>query len=224
MSTEHGLFIPSPSSISNLPTFLTYLATTVRKWHECLSCGTTRCSTAAIQSHMRDSSHCKLNFEREPELFEFWEPSSSSKDNEGGHVFVKKTNGRASSSSQRLQIMSIKKARSKRKSHHSSPSLPPTDANQLIPHRRSTSTSIPLPTPPPISRALSRRDELGLTHISPQARHALILAEKRSQKAQETVSRASEWVYARKANAQKYDQAHGPLECFKGGNHKLLPR
>jgi pre-60S factor REI1 len=30
-------------------------------------------SIVSIQSHMRDKGHCLLNFDREPELLDFWE-------------------------------------------------------------------------------------------------------------------------------------------------------
>jgi len=73
MFAVHGLFIPDQDRLSDPASFLGYLATQVRVWHECLYCGITRTSTSAVQSHMRDSGHCMLNFEKEPELCEFWE-------------------------------------------------------------------------------------------------------------------------------------------------------
>lgn len=44
MLKSHGLFIPSPERIVNVETFLGYLATEVREWHECLYCGATKTS------------------------------------------------------------------------------------------------------------------------------------------------------------------------------------
>ncbi|KAL6707984.1 hypothetical protein ACN47E_003658 [Coniothyrium glycines] len=218
MTTSHGLFIPDQNSLSDIASFLGYLGTTVRVWHECLYCGTSRTSTTAIQSHMRDSGHCMLNLEREPELSDFWEP----RDN---HVqrLVSMSARKARVSTHDLAVLSIKTA-GKRRAPARRTDPPHSQDTSLVPRHNPDN-------PPPLnfrtaqpSRQLARREEMGLTNITPQQRRALIVAEKKAQKAQEVSSRASEWSYARKANAQKHDQDHGPLACYKGGNHKLLPR
>ncbi|KAJ7336078.1 hypothetical protein DFH08DRAFT_964984 [Mycena albidolilacea] len=59
MYAKHGLFIPSPEHLTDLTTFLTYLAA--------LS------SRASIQAHMRDKGHCMINADPDSKLFEFWE-------------------------------------------------------------------------------------------------------------------------------------------------------
>ncbi len=84
MLTAHGLFIPNPNKVSDLPSFIGYLATEVRTWHECLYCGATKPSTASIQSHMRDKAHCRLNVDREPELLDFWESPQWGVDDDNG--------------------------------------------------------------------------------------------------------------------------------------------
>lgn len=203
MFTAHGLFIPDQAMLSDPASFIGYLATQVRVWHECLYCGTTRTSTLAIQSHMRDSSHCMLNFEREPELLEFWErqantESSTSNMVRPGTAFGQ-TVGLKSSHQGRLR------ARNARLVLQAGPQL----------HEASTHQSC---------RQLARGDAMGLQNVSPQLRQALVLAEKRSQKDEAMANRAKEWTYARKANKQKHDQAHGPLSWAKGGAHNLLPR
>jgi pre-60S factor REI1 len=82
MLTVHGLFIPEPTHVSDLATFVRYLATVVSRYHECLYCGAARDSTDAVQQHMRAKGHCMLNFEREPELLEFWEFGDVDVDND----------------------------------------------------------------------------------------------------------------------------------------------
>lgn len=203
MFTAHGLFIPDQAMLSDPASFIGYLATQVRVWHECLYCGTTRTSTLAIQSHMRDSSHCMLNFEREPELLEFWErrantESSTSNMVRSGTAFGQ-TVGLKSSHQGRLR------ARNARLVLQAGPQLYEASTHQSC-------------------HQLARGDAMGLQNVSPQLRQALVLAEKRSQKDEAMANRAKEWTYARKANKQKHDQAHGPLSWAKGGAHNLLPR
>ncbi|KAK7187265.1 uncharacterized protein CC84DRAFT_1078804 [Paraphaeosphaeria sporulosa] len=211
MSTAHGLFIADHDRISDLESFLGYLTTEVRVWHECLYCGTTRTSTLAIQSHMRDSAHCKLNFDREPELLDFWEERSDEDGSSLGPVRpgleceeVKPKTSRVSHQ-RRAKAARVRGARL----------LLQTSAAPMLPPRGRQEQSC---------RQLSRRDEMGIQNIGPQQRHALMMAVQRSQKVEESASRASEWSYARKANKQKHDQAHGPLSWAKGGLHQLLPR
>ncbi|KAF9733062.1 hypothetical protein PMIN06_005445 [Paraphaeosphaeria minitans] len=211
MSTAHGLFIPDHDRISDLESILGYLATEVRVWHECLYCGTTRASTLAIQSHMRDSAHCKLNFNREPELLDFWEERSDENGDPSAPIRpamgcedVKPKTSRVSHQ-RRAKAARAKEARL----------LFPASAEPMLPPRGRQEQSC---------RQLSCRDEMGIQNIGPQQRQALMVAVKKSQKVEESASRASEWSYARKANKQKHDQAHGPLSWAKGGLHQLLPR
>jgi pre-60S factor REI1 len=211
MATTHGLFLPDSDRISDLGSFLGYLATEVRAWHECLYCGTTRTSTSAIQSHMRDSSHCKLNFDREPELLEFWEEKSDGVGSSLRPVGPDMSCGNVKPTTSRLSHQRRAKAARAR-------------GTRMLLQANAEPTTSPRGYQEQSCGQLSRRDEMGIQNIGPQQRHALMLAVKRSQKDEETASRASEWSYARKANKQKHDQAHGPLSWAKGGAHNLLPR
>lgn len=219
MATAHGLFIPDRESITDIESFLGYLATEVRSWHECLYCGTTRDSTLAIQSHMRDSSHCKLNLDREPELLEFWEVAS---DEDG--VFL----GPAMSGMDRRKgnTLSTVQTKTSRLSHQRRAKAARARGTRLALQGGPAESPIPRPRDPQQQscRQLSRQDEMGIQNVGVQQRHALVLAVKRSQKVEQNATRASEWSYARKANRQKHDQDHGPLSWAKGGAHNLLPR
>ncbi|KAI9711809.1 MAG: hypothetical protein M1820_001954 [Bogoriella megaspora] len=218
MFTAHGLFIPDQDMISDLECFLSYLATEVREWHECLYCGTTRNSTLAIQSHMRDSGHCMLNLDREPELSEFWECRSDEEGKSANDVArpgVRFTEGPLLLSGKVASSRGAPRRRIKapraRHTHLAlladpEPSIPPGPSRQQNRHQPAL------------------RDEMGLRNIDNQQRHGLILAEKRSQKDEAVATRAREWSYAKKANTQKHDQSHGPLSWAKGGLHNLLPR
>lgn len=214
MYTAHGLFLPEYDRLSDLESFLSYLATEVRSWHECLYCGTTRTSTLAIQSHMRDSGHCKLNLEREPELLDFWEERSDENGSSTGSA--KPDIG--------LREENAIRPKTSRLSHQRRAKAAKARGTRLLLQAEAEPATPPRGFKEKGCRQLSRRDEMGIQNIAPQQRQALVLAVKRSQKVEETASRASEWVYARKANKQKHDQAHGPLSWAKGGAHNLLPR
>lgn len=80
-----------------------------------------------------------------------------------------------------------------------------------------------LPPPLPSSRQLARHDESGILGVSTQGRQALVLAEKKAQRSEVLARRAREWVYAKGANSQRYDQVDGKMKAGKQ-NHKLWPR
>lgn len=225
MFSVHGLFIPNYTLISDLESFVGYLATAVRIWHECLYCGATRNTTLAIQSHMKDSSHCMLNLEREPESLEFWETRSD----DGGQTDAEgKAKPNVSSSAEKLQLLSGKVVGTR-----NDPPLKKIKAVKAREMALALRTARQEPTDPSISadppkkqigRQLARREEMSIINISSQERHALVLAEWRSQKEEAIGKRASEWSYGRRANSQKHDQNYGPLSWAKGGMHNLLPR
>lgn len=219
MITDHGLFIPQQESISDMESFLGYLATQIRVWHECLFCGATRDSTLAIQSHMRDRGHCMLNLDREPELLDFWE--NEPREAGSGPTIEEKLKLR--SSNEEVQLSSGKVVASR---HVPSKRVETPRARDLRLALRAEAKASPQPENPKQNnqRQLARREEMSILGVDLHRRQALLVAEKRSQKQQEVASRASEWANAKKANRQKHDQANGPLSWAKGGLHNLLPR
>jgi pre-60S factor REI1 len=80
MCCIHGLFIPSPDRVSDLESFLAYLATIVFTYHECLYCYLQKGSVNGVQTHMRDKGHCMINLSAKSELLDFWELSDDSGD------------------------------------------------------------------------------------------------------------------------------------------------
>lgn len=70
MSRQHSLFIPAPSQLYSLESFLSYLAVLVYEYHECLYCGQEKGSVDAVQTHMRDKGHCMIDMS---ELRGFWD-------------------------------------------------------------------------------------------------------------------------------------------------------
>ncbi|KAH6614918.1 C2H2 type zinc-finger-domain-containing protein [Boeremia exigua] len=215
MSTAHGFFIPDQAMLSDSTSFLGYLRTQVRVWHECLYCGIVRTSTWAIQAHMKDSGHCRLNFEREPELSEFWESSKSTANSTTSVPLQKSRRGvrELKPAYGRMVVSDTSHGARRREERGQAESL--LRPEQLEPQALSKRHRC---------HQLVRLDEQGISNISPQQRHALVVAVKRSQKDAAMSTRAKEWTVARKANKQKHDQSHGPLSWAKGGMHNLLPR
>jgi pre-60S factor REI1 len=218
MLTTHGLFIPQQEFMLDMESFLKYLGTQVRVWHECLYCKTTRDSTVAIQNHMRDRGHCMLDLEREPELMEFWENERSTE----GFGITKEEKSKLKSS-MKVQLSSGRMVAPRNIPSRRFETARARDVQLALP-AEATAHTPPEGLKPRSGRQLARRDEMSIRGLDPQQRQALLVAEKRSQKQEEVASRASEWSYARKANRQKYDQDHGPLSWAKGGAHNLLPR
>jgi pre-60S factor REI1 len=220
MFAVHGLFIPDQDRLSDTASFLGYLATQIRVWHECLYCGIIRTSKSAVQSHMRDSGHCMLNFEKEPELCGFWECKSYQ-----GNGFTDTGTNLQSRllEGPQLKLASGKTVTSKSCCRSRTQATGATNLQVVLPADAKSSQP---PEPPKIRtcRQLARRDEMGLQNMGFQQRKVLVAAVKRSQKEEATAMRAKEWTYARKCNDQKHDQSYGALAWAKGGMHNLLPR
>jgi pre-60S factor REI1 len=220
MFAVHGLFIPDRDRLSDPASFLGYLATQIRVWHECLYCGIMRTSTSSVQSHMRDSGHCMLSFEKEPELCEFWECKS----HRGNGFANTGTNPQSRlREGPQLQLASGKTVTSKSSRRSRTQATRATNVQVTLP---ADAESSQLPEPPRLRtcRQLARRDEMGLQNMSFQQRNVLVVAVKRSQKEEAIAKRAKEWIYARKSNDQKHDQNYGALAWAKAGIHNLLPR
>ncbi|ORX96759.1 C2H2 type zinc-finger-domain-containing protein [Clohesyomyces aquaticus] len=227
MRKAHKLCIPDPESVIDVQSLVGYLATEVRVWHECLYCGATKPSTSSIQSHMRDKGHCLLNLDREPELLDFWGTSSQAIQSNDTAKLEEKRMTELSATEMRFasgRVVESRQAASetKRASRKRDPApgaLPPGSE-----HAESSLLALGSHIAMIASgRQLARREDMGIVGISIHQRQALVLAEKKAQRSEAVASRAREWVYAKAANLQKYDQLDN--QAFKGKqNHKLLPR
>ncbi|KAF2733061.1 hypothetical protein EJ04DRAFT_469089, partial [Polyplosphaeria fusca] len=231
MHTTHTFSLPSPSQILDLASFLNYLATEVCAWHECLYCGATKDSTPRIQSHMRDKGHCQLNLDREPELLEFWEGGLEGYgDEEGEGEGEGEEGGTTSLSATEMRFASgrvvgsrgTKKA-SRRRRLSPSPSKMPTGVEEGVGDVEADASALMAWPAPAAERQLARREEMGIIGVSAQQRRALVLAEKKAQRSEDVARRAREWVYAKGANSQKFDQLDNRGKWGKQ-QHKLLPR
>lgn len=75
MRDVHKFLIPSLETLLNLETFIEYLGLIVFEYNECLFCGSMKSTSEAVQTHMRDSGHCRLNVGPGSDLLEFWDDS-----------------------------------------------------------------------------------------------------------------------------------------------------
>jgi pre-60S factor REI1 len=223
MDTVHGFSIPDPDMAVDLPSFVGYLATEVRVWHECLYCGATKPSTRGIQNHMRDTGHCLLNFDREPELLDFWGDPPDVEDNDGEpsdqSKLTKLTADGILFASGKVAVSKTAAAAAKKATRW------PLSTQRAFPSSSGHAELAPLGEGPQLSssRQLGRREEMSIAGISAQQRGALILVEKKAQRSEDMARRAREWVYAKGANSQKFDQNNNQMKWGKQ-NHKLQPR
>jgi pre-60S factor REI1 len=199
MYAKHGLFIPSPEHLMDLETFLVYLAALVRRYTECLYCGLHKASRAAVQAHMRDKGHCRINADPASELFEFWEfpvsdddePTRKSKpakvtisDAElllpSGAILVARTDNTHRRSGARGDA---KRARAKAVEDGSAEGKPVRSS---------------------ADRRIAVRGEQGLTGVSEQQRRALRVVEKKMMKREAVARSAQRWATEQAANRQKF--------------------
>ena len=168
--------------------FLCYLAVVVFEYNDCLYCGVEKASVDAVQTHMRDKGHCKLNLHSSSELLEFWDDADGTGD-EGDSVAtehqdnVKKISatemrlpsGLVITSSQHTDTTRLHRIRN-RIDHSTSLSsaLTPSQASgSLIPQ-------LPRHNADPHSRQLATRHTMGLTGVSESQLRTLAVQEKRS--------------------------------------------
>jgi len=226
MRTAHGMFIPDPEMVVDMQSFVGYLATEVRAWHECLYCGATKPSTLSIQSHMRDKGHCLLNLDREPELLDFWE-SPRWVDGDGAAAMEQERPTNLSATEIRFasgRVIGSRHAAPATKKASRKRGLAASTIRAFAPASEDAESS-PLAVGPQLAsgRQLARREEMSILGVSVQQRQALVLAEKKAQRSEAVARRAREWVYAKGANSQKFDQVDNQMKWGKQ-NHKLLPR
>ena len=70
MRKDHGMFIPEQKYLADLDGLINYLYRKITENFECLYCHAIRNTAQAIQTHMRDKSHCMIAFDTEDEQVE----------------------------------------------------------------------------------------------------------------------------------------------------------
>lgn len=217
MSSLHGLFIPCPSSLHSLDSFLGYLSTIVFTYHECLYCGVEKSSVDGVQTHMRDKGHCMIDLSGESELLDFWD-FSDSEDGEEGDAMVK-----LSETEMRLPSGTVINSRGDRGQFRARPGLAQarTRSSQYRSKREETRALTPREdqekadegrgTPSRSNdRRVAVRGEMGLVGVPESQRRALQITEKKMQR-REAVARAAQRYAAEQAPVlAKYYKARTP--------------
>lgn len=211
MSKSHGMTIPSPHQLTVDPTtLLAYLNLVISVYHECLTCGTQRRNTQAIQQHMLGKKHCAFDIsDMESEYREFWDFEG-----EGAGVRIDGDNVTLPSG----KVIMSRSVRSTQQRQRSSSgqllaSLPLSD----IPLEASQLNSSSTPDQPSGKQALTRQDlralkidkqlgslnnndRLALAHLPAPQQRAILLAQRSQLKTARRQERAMESGLQRKNN------------------------
>ncbi|KAH7312149.1 zinc finger protein [Stachybotrys elegans] len=67
MERFHGMFIPEKPYLVDLDGLIGHLQKRVCEHHQCIFCGKIKSTAFAVQTHMRDTGHCKIPFSTEEE-------------------------------------------------------------------------------------------------------------------------------------------------------------
>ncbi|KAH7020635.1 C2H2 type zinc-finger-domain-containing protein [Macrophomina phaseolina] len=73
MQRFHGLFIPEQEYLVDLDALLKHLWRKIHEYFQCLYCNKIVYTAAGIQTHMRDTGHCKIAYDTEDEMLELGE-------------------------------------------------------------------------------------------------------------------------------------------------------
>lgn len=73
MQRFHSLFIPEQAYLVDLDGLLKQLWRKIHEFHQCLYCNKLVYTAAGIQTHMRDTGHCKVAYDSEDEMLELGE-------------------------------------------------------------------------------------------------------------------------------------------------------
>jgi pre-60S factor REI1 len=218
MYSAHGLFIPEPDQLSDMETFLAYLALIIFEYNQCLYCGMEKSSLEAVQAHMKDKGHCMINLDKkETELLDFWdalEVENETKDVDETNIYGDAVH--ISATEIRLPSGLIVNSRSNTTQLHVKPALRKSrnrikrDAVNAITEGEKEREKGKQPndrsgrTKPGSHLRVAVRGELGLVGLQEHEKRALMVTEKKMKK-RETVARAAQrWATEKVANKQKY--------------------
>jgi pre-60S factor REI1 len=217
MSSSHGLFLPQIEQLADLDTFIRYLGAIVWKFHECVYCATIRSSKKGIQQHMKDKGHYMLNFDKEPDLIEFWDFSDGESEGDESQEAAETSGGRSQGKAKKLSNMELLlpsgKVISSRSESQSfqrqtfacrrefkakTMELTEGDAEYETTEADSTATG------GREQRLLARRHQMGMIGISDQQKQTLMVTEKKMQKREAVAKAAHRWATEKVANKQKF--------------------
>ncbi|KAJ5064395.1 C2H2 type zinc-finger-domain-containing protein [Bipolaris maydis] len=223
MRFAHGLYIPEADQLSDMETFIGYLALIICEYNECLYCGVEKTSLEAIQTHMKDKGHCMINLDGESELLDFWDVSGD-EDNEepkGGEKERSNDNRfHISATEMRLPSGSIITSRSDTAQLRAKPTLTKSrvkasqtrinkDRVKAITNGTEDKLQGPdgnrsMRTQPGTDHRMAIRGEMGLIGLPEQQRRALMATEIKMKKREHIAKAAQRWATEKVANKQKF--------------------
>ncbi|KAG9681698.1 hypothetical protein KCU95_g14796, partial [Aureobasidium melanogenum] len=210
MSKSHGMTIPSPHQLTVDPTtLLTYLNFVISVYHECLTCGTQRRNTQAIQQHMLGKKHCAFDIsDMESEYREFWdfEGDGTGVEVDGDNVTLP--------SGKVIMSRSVRPTQQRQRSSAQHVALSPLDTSSLDASNLNTSS---MPDQHSHKQALTRQDlralrmdkqlgtlssndRLALAHLPHPQQRAILLAQHNQLRTARRQQRAMESSLQRKNN------------------------
>ncbi|KAH0371668.1 hypothetical protein KCU65_g1779, partial [Aureobasidium melanogenum] len=211
MSKTHGMTIPSPHQLTVDPTtLLTYLNLVISVYHECLTCGTQRRNTQAVQQHMLGKKHCAFDIsDVESEYREFWdfEGDGTGVEVDGDNVTlpsgkvimsrsVRSTQQRQRSSIQHVAPLSLSDTSP---SETSDPNISLT-TNQPSPKQALTRQDLRALRADKQLGTLSANDRLALAHLPAPQQRAVLLHQRSQLQSARRQQRAMESRLQRKNN------------------------
>lgn len=108
MERFHGMFIPEKAYLADLDGLLEQLQRKVHDNHQCLSCDKFKSNAFAVQTHMRDTGHCKIPYGTEEEqldigdFYDFRSTYSDDEESESGSEEEEEDQGGAKLTARRL--------------------------------------------------------------------------------------------------------------------------
>ena len=224
MQSVHGLYIPEPDQLSDMETFLGYLASIICEYNECLYCGAEKNSMEAVQTHMKDKGHCMINLDGQSELLDFWDNSDDEDDDKQkgtGKVTVKDNKFDVTGTEMRLPSGSVITSRSDTAQLRAKPTLTKSrvKASQIRIKRdemkaitdgseadkpKAPDNNRSMRTQPGTDRRVAVRGERGLVGLPEQQKRALMATEVKMKKREHIARAAQRWAMEKVANKQKY--------------------
>ena len=230
MQSVHGLYIPEPDQLSDMKTFLGYLAFIICDYNECLYCGAEKNSLEAVQTHMKDKGHCMINLDGESELLDFWDVSdddNSDKENDAENGSIKYTGNYISATELRLPSGAIITSRSDT-AQRAKPTLAKSrvKASQMRAKKdemkavtdgsendnpKAPDNNRSMRTQPGTDRRVAVRGEMGLVGLPEQQKRALMATEVKMKKREHIAKSAQRWAAEKVANKQKFFKVRDAL-------------
>lgn len=85
MERFHSMFVPEKKYLVNLEGLLEHLQKRVQEKHQCIGCGKVKANVFAVQTHMRDKSHCTIPYtsiEEQLDIGDFYDFRSTYSDDD----------------------------------------------------------------------------------------------------------------------------------------------